>query len=52
MSGDPDVDLAVEGGLHGDVTTPAVVLNSVPRVREAEPGLATMLDLAAPRFAA
>ncbi|MDZ7702300.1 MAG: hypothetical protein U5J98_09705 [Halobacteriales archaeon] len=52
VRGDPDVELAVEGGLHGDVTTPAVVLNSVPRVREAAPGLATMLDLATPRFTA
>lgn len=52
IRGEPDVELAVEGGLHGDVTTPAVVLNSVPRVREAGPGLATMLELATPRFEA
>lgn len=50
ITGEPDVELRIAGGLHGDVTTPAVVLNSVPRVREAEPGLATMLDLAPPRF--
>lgn len=50
VRGDPAVELAIDGGLHGDVTTPAVVLNAVPRVREAEAGLATMLDLATPRF--
>lgn len=50
IRGDPDVELTIHGGLHGDVTTPAVVVNAVPAVRSAHPGLATMLDLATPRF--
>lgn len=50
VRGEPDVELTIEGGLHGDVTTPAIVVNAVPRVRDAAPGLATMLDLATPRF--
>jgi len=48
IRGVPDVDVVVDGGFHGDVTTPGVVLNAVPRVRAAAPGLATMLDLATP----
>lgn len=52
ISGDPDLEVVVEGGLHGDVTTPGVVVNAVPRVVEADAGLATMLDLATPRFEA
>ncbi|MDX1746489.1 MAG: hypothetical protein R3324_11175 [Halobacteriales archaeon] len=51
IMGEPDLDVTATGGFHGDVTTPAIVVNVVPRVREAEPGLATMLDIATPRFA-
>ena len=50
ITGTPDLSVTVDGGFHGDVTTPAVVVNSVPRVREGAPGLATMIDLATPRF--
>lgn len=48
ITGTPSVDCRVPGGLHGDVTTPAVVLNTVERVRQAPAGLATMLDLSIP----
>ncbi|MFW5921848.1 MAG: hypothetical protein ACOCRC_00935 [Halodesulfurarchaeum sp.] len=50
ITGRPDLDVTVEGGFHGDVTTPAVVVNSVPRVMGGDPGLATMIDLATPRY--
>lgn len=50
ITGTPDVDVTVDGGFHGDVTTPAVVVNSVSRVLEGDPGLATMIDLATPRY--
>ena len=50
ISGTPDLEVTVDGGFHGDVTTPAVVVNAVPRVLDAEPGLATMIDLPTPRF--
>lgn len=45
IEGTPSVEYRVDGGLHGDVTTPAVVVNAARRVHEAAPGLATMLDL-------
>jgi 4-hydroxy-tetrahydrodipicolinate reductase len=45
IEGVPDVTLTVDGGFHGDVTTPAVAVNSVPSVRTADPGPATMLDI-------
>jgi 4-hydroxy-tetrahydrodipicolinate reductase len=48
FEGSPDVTVTVEGGYHGDVATSAVVANCVPRVVEADPGLATMLDLSLP----
>ncbi|MFB6155076.1 MAG: hypothetical protein ABEJ22_04215 [Haloferacaceae archaeon] len=50
LTGEPDLTVSVDGGFHGDVTTPAIVVNAVERVREAEPGLQTMLDLATPRY--
>ena len=49
IAGRPDLSMTVEGGFHGDVATPAVAVNAVERVREADPGLATMIDLATPR---
>jgi 4-hydroxy-tetrahydrodipicolinate reductase len=51
ITGQPDLSVVVEGGFHGDVATPAVVANVTPRVRAADPGLATMLDLDLPSFA-
>lgn len=45
ISGVPDVKVSFEGGVHGDLATPAVVVNSIPQVIEAPPGLLTVLDL-------
>ena len=45
ISGVPDVDVTVSGGLHGDRATAAMALNSVPSALERPPGLLTMLDL-------
>jgi 4-hydroxy-tetrahydrodipicolinate reductase len=48
IEGVPSLEYEVAGGFHGDVTTPAVAINVTPSVRDAEPGLATMLDVAPP----
>lgn len=45
LSGEPDLDLEVKGGIHGDIATPAVAVNSARKVLEADPGLITVLDL-------
>ncbi|MFC7156966.1 hypothetical protein ACFQPA_16165 [Halomarina halobia] len=50
ITGRPPLDVVVAGGFHGDRTTPAIVVNVVPRVRAAAPGVATMLDLAVPSY--
>lgn len=42
--GPPDMVLRLQG-VHGDVATAAVVVNSAPRVVAARPGLVTMKDL-------
>jgi 4-hydroxy-tetrahydrodipicolinate reductase len=48
IDGQPPIDLTIKGGVHGDIATAAVVVNSIPRVVNAEPGLMTMKDLPIP----
>ena len=45
IEGTPRIDLTIKDGLPGDVATAAMVVNSIPRVIDAEPGLMTMKDL-------
>ena len=52
IAGDPDVRLVVPGGLHGDSATASIMVNAIPVVMAARPGLAVMTDLAPPRPAA
>ena len=42
--GDPPLHLRLLG-VHGDVATAAIVVNAIPRVLAAPPGLRTMLDI-------
>jgi hypothetical protein len=39
------VDLRIAGGIHGDLATAAIVVNAIPRLVEASPGLQTMMDM-------
>jgi 2,4-diaminopentanoate dehydrogenase len=48
LTGMPDLELEVPGGLHGDVATAAIVVNAVPRVLAARPGLVTMAEVPPP----
>ncbi len=52
IDGVPRVSMRVEGGLHGDLATPSVVINSIPAVLAAAPGLHTMRTLPLPSFCA
>ena len=45
IDGIPPVDMTIRGGVHGDSATPAIVVNTLPRLRGLEPGLRTMLDV-------
>ncbi len=45
IEGTPPVRMVIEGGVQGDLATPAVVLNCVPGAVAHAPGLITMLDL-------
>jgi len=45
IEGVPQIDMTIRGGIHGDLATAAIVVNSIPKVLKAEPGLLTMKDL-------
>ncbi len=45
VDGDPSLTSRVEGGIPGDVATASMVVNAIPRVVAAQPGLLTMKDL-------
>ena len=45
VHGTPDVEMTIKGGVHGDRATAAMVVNSIPRVITARPGVLTMDDI-------
>jgi hypothetical protein len=50
VEGSPRLSMKIAGGIHGDVATAAIVVNSIPRVLDAAPGLHTMRDMPLPSF--
>lgn len=45
VDGTPTVDMTISGGIPGDVATAAMVVNCIPKLMAARPGLLTMRDL-------
>ena len=45
VKGVPDIEMEIKGGVHGDRATAAMVVNSIPRVIVARPGVLTMDDI-------
>jgi 4-hydroxy-tetrahydrodipicolinate reductase len=50
IEGSPSLSMKISGGIHGDVATASIVVNSIPKVLQAAPGLHTMRDLPLPSF--
>ena len=50
IEGSPRLSMKVAGGIHGDVATASIVVNSIPKVLAAPPGLHTMRDLPLPSY--
>jgi 4-hydroxy-tetrahydrodipicolinate reductase len=48
ITGLPNLSLMLEGGVAGDIATVAAMVNAVPRVIKAGPGLHLMTDLSVP----
>jgi 4-hydroxy-tetrahydrodipicolinate reductase len=50
IEGSPRIHSKIDGGVHGDIATASMVVNSIPAVLDAQPGLRTMRDLRLPSF--
>lgn len=49
IDGIPKIHLRIEGGVQGDYSTIAMILNLIPIIKSAGPGLVTMKDIPVPR---
>ena len=50
IEGNPRVASKVIGGLHGDVATASITVNSIPKILRVTPGLRTMADMPIPSW--
>lgn len=50
IEGSPRIYSKIDGGVHGDIATASMVVNSIPAVLAAPPGLRTMRDVRLPSF--
>jgi 4-hydroxy-tetrahydrodipicolinate reductase len=50
IDGTPRLSVKIPTGIHGDIATASLVVNTIPRALTAAPGLHTMRDLPLPSF--
>jgi 4-hydroxy-tetrahydrodipicolinate reductase len=50
IEGSPRIYSRIDGGVHGDIATASMVVNSIPAVLAAAPGFRTMRDMPLPSF--
>ena len=50
ITGSPALKMKIDGGIHGDIATASIVVNSLPKILDAAPGLHTMRDMPVPSF--
>ncbi|HDI11569.1 MAG TPA: dihydrodipicolinate reductase [Candidatus Acetothermia bacterium] len=50
LRGDPKLVVRFPGGIHGDIATAAILVNTIPAVLTAPPGLLTVRDLPLPSY--
>ena len=50
VTGSPALKMKLAGGVHGDIATAAIVVNSLPKILDVTPGLHTMRDMPLPSF--
>src|SRR4029078_6895395 len=48
IAGSPNITSKIAGGVHGDVATASITVNSIPKILEVAPGLHTMRALPLP----
>ena len=50
VEGSPRITQKIAGGLHGDVATASITVNSIPKILRVTPGLRTMADMPIPSW--
>jgi 4-hydroxy-tetrahydrodipicolinate reductase len=50
IDGNPRIQQKITGGVHGDIATASITVNSIPKVLNAPPGLRTMRDMVLPSW--
>lgn len=50
IDGNPALHMKIHGGVHGDVATTSITVNSIPKVATAPAGLRTMRDMVIPSW--
>jgi 4-hydroxy-tetrahydrodipicolinate reductase len=50
IEGSPRIYSKIDGGVHGDIATASITVNSIPAVLTASPGFHTMRDMRLPSF--
>ena len=50
IAGTPPLAMKLAGGVHGDIATASIVVNSIPKILQAAPGLRTMRDMVLPGY--
>ena len=45
IEGTPNIEVTIKDGINGDIATCAIVVNAIPAVMKAQPGLRTMVDV-------
>jgi hypothetical protein len=50
IAGSPNIKSKIAGGVHGDVATASITVNSIPKILEVSPGLHTMRDMPIPSY--
>ncbi len=48
IEGLPNIEMEIKGGVHGDIATASILVNSISKIVNTKPGLHTMRDLAIP----
>jgi hypothetical protein len=50
VTGSPALRMKIAGGVHGDIATASIAVNSIPKVLDVPPGLHTMRDMPLPSY--
>ena len=50
ITGSPALKMKLAGGVHGDIATTSITVNSIPKILDVAPGLHTMRDMPLPSF--